>query len=311
MSVCFDNSAGLPTGVSDTCSTGASLHVDRIRERLAGLLPENSVAGDYVRFRIALFHAQAATLAGLGDWTAAQPVSKASGHRGPALRPEMVDFDPAAAERLFRAIAAACREHGNPEADLARLGSAVASRPELLEGLLRAAAFGPDEEHLASLADRLEVSAELLVFVGRLVAAPFVTRAVSHLAQHGSVPAESDGSCPACGSTPGLASLRPGDGGRVLHCSLCGQRWRFGRLVCPFCVGKDPSNLSRLTIAGEDARWIEACDHCRHYLKVMDLGRRPGEEEFIPLVEEVAGLCLDLVAEKEGYHGNPFYAAVG
>src|SRR3990172_6463357 len=121
MSVCFDNSAGLPTGVSDNCSTGASLHVDRIRERLAGLLPENSVAGDYVRFRIALFSAQAATLAGLGDWTAAQPVSKASGHRGPALRPGMVDFDAAAGRPLFPAVPAACREHGNPEADLARL----------------------------------------------------------------------------------------------------------------------------------------------------------------------------------------------
>ncbi|MFH1924858.1 MAG: formate dehydrogenase accessory protein FdhE, partial [Planctomycetota bacterium] len=277
--------------------------------RLAGLLPGESVSGEYVRFRIAVFKAQAATLAGLGDSAPAR--SSGTSHQGPALRPEMLAFDAAAAERLFRSILDACHEHGDPGADLSRLGSAVAGRPELLEGLLRAAAFGPDEEHLASLADRLEVSGELLVFVGRLAAAPFVTCAVGHLVEHGAVAAASDGSCPACGSTPGLASLRPDDAGRVLCCSLCGHRWPFGRLVCPFCTGEDSPELSRLTIAGEDARWIEACDGCRNYLKTIDLGRRPEGEDFIPLVEEVAGLYLDLVAEKEGYLRKPPYAAVG
>lgn len=284
--------------------------VDRIAERLAGLLPGESVSEEYVRFRIAVFKAQAATLAGLGDSASAR-FSETSHGQDPALRPERIALDPAAAERLFRSILDACREHGNPGADLARLGSSVAGRPELLEGLLRAAAFGPDEEQLGSLAERLEVDAELLVFVGRLVAAPFVTCAVRRLIEHGAVAAASDGSCPACGSTPGLASLGPDDAGRVLSCSLCGHRWRFGRLVCPFCPGEGSSELSRLAMAGEDARWIEACDRCRRYLKTIDLGRRPEGEGFFPLVEEVAGLYLDLVAEKEGCLRNPPYAAVG
>jgi FdhE protein len=160
-------------------------------------------------------------------------------------------------------------------------------------------------------AERLGVSAELVGFVGRLLAAPFVRHVVLQRSPHESAASASEGTCPACGSTPGLASLRPDDGGRVLHCSLCGHAWPFGRLDCPFCTDSDESTLIRLEIPGDEARWIEACDRCRHYLKVIDRRRLTERHEFIPLVEEVAGLYLDLVAEGEGYLRKPPYASIG
>ena len=176
---------------------------------------------------------------------------------------------------------------------------------------MREAALGRGKEDGARLAERLGVSAELVVFVGRLLAAPFVRHAVSGGSRHGTGTSASEGTCPGCGSTPGLASLRPGDGGRVLHCSLCGHAWPFGRLDCPFCTGSGESALTRLEVAEDEARWIEACDRCGHYLKVIDRRRLAEGREFIPLVEEVAGLYLDLVAEGEGYLRKPPYAAVG
>jgi len=296
--------------MNNTHSPGRNPDVRRIVERLAALSDRESVSHDYVRLRIEVLKAQAATLAGLAGRTAA-PVRRTSKPEGPALGPDMLPFDPVPARRLFDSIARARGQHGNPGADLARLRSAVGSEPGLLEDLTRRAAFGPDEEYVLSLAGRINVSPELVVFLGRLLAAPFVTHAVECLREQGAVVSRSDGSCPACGSTPALASLRREDGARVLHCSLCGHRWSFGRLVCPFCGGQDQSAVTRLTVAGEDVRWIEACDECKHYLKVIDLRRRPEGQDFIPLVEEVAGLCLDLVAEREGYLPKPPYAAVG
>jgi FdhE protein len=95
-----------------------------------------------------------------------------------------------------------------------------------------------------------------------------------------------------------------------LHCGLCGTSWPFARLVCPFCGNEDPAKLSRLAVADDDRRWLEACEACRHYLKTVDRRRLPGDATFIPLVEEIAGLHLDLIAEREGYAAKPPYAAL-
>lgn len=296
--------------MNDTGTSARGPHVDRIAERLAGLFERESVSEDYVRLRIGLFQAQAATLRDLAQLPIEPPSAVPHG-QSPVLRRENVQFDLASAARLFDALAGVCQRHGNPGPELPRLWSALSNRPVLLDDLMRRVALGPDEEYLASLAGRLDVTPALLLFLGRLLAAPFVTHTAGNLREETAAASASDGSCPLCGSTPGLASLRPDDGGRLLHCSLCGHSWPYGRLECPFCTNPDQSALTRLAVAGEDARWIEACDQCRHYLKVVDRRRLPQGEHFIPLVEEVASLYLDLVAEKEGYLPKPPYAAVG
>ena len=300
--------------MNDTGTPGGAFDAELVAERLRSLLGREGISDDYVRLRVGVFEAQAAVLSALADSSvtrASTAIPAIPARRYPALAPEMVPVDAARTRRLFDAIVRACSQFGNVGADLPGLRSAVDGEPGLLQSLIRRAAFGPDEEYLASLAQRLDVSPELLLLVGRLVAAPLVTCVVRGVVEAGGVPSESDGSCPACGSTPGLASLWPDDGRRVLHCSLCGHSWPFGRLACPFCASEDEPTLTRLTVAGEDARRIEACDRCRHYLKVIDRRGRPEAEPFIPLVEEVAGLYLDLVAEKEGYARNLPYAAVG
>ncbi|HUT93149.1 MAG TPA: formate dehydrogenase accessory protein FdhE [Thermoguttaceae bacterium] len=300
--------------MNDTGTPGGAFDVELVAERLRSLLGRDGISDDYVRLRVGVFEAQAAVLSAFVDSSVSRTstaIPARRGHAGPAIDPEMVPVDAASARRLFDAIARECSQFGSVGADLSRLRSAVDGEPGLLESLIGRAAFGPDAEYLASVAGRLDVSPELLLLLGRLVAAPLVTCAVRHLLEDGTVPSESDGSCPACGSTPGLGSLRSEDGRRVLHCSLCGHVWPFGRLACPFCASEDEATLTRLTVAGEDARRIEVCDRCRHYLKVIDRRGVPEAEPFIPLVEEMAGLYLDLVAEKEGYLRNLPYAAVG
>ena len=292
--------------MNDSPSPGPTPNVEAIVDGLKGLLGRESISDDYVRLRIDVLRAQAAVLVEF---------------KGPAgsiesrlpLEPEGVPLDAALAQRLFDDVARACRRYGHSGPGLTELQSAVASEPSSLDQLIRRAAFAPDKEHLGSLSGQLGISAELLVFAGRLLAAPFVTFAARQRSRHAEALSASSGTCPVCGSPPGLASLRPDDGARLLHCSLCAHRWRFTRLDCPFCATEEEPSLVRLTVAGEDARWIEACDRCKHYLKVVDRRQRTHKQtpDFIPLAEEVSGLCLDLVAEKEGYRRGPPYAALG
>jgi FdhE protein len=296
----------------DDASPGQTPDVDHITERLRGLLGRESISDDYVRLRIDVLRAQAAVLAEL-EGSAVLPRSAGSTQNGLPLAPELVPFDAALAQGLFDAVARACRQYGHRGPALTELQSAVAGEPSFLEQLIRGAAFAPDEEHVGSLSGRLGVSAELLVFASRLLAAPFVTSAARQRSRHAEASSPSSGTCPVCGSPPGLASLRPDDGARLLHCSLCANPWRFTRLDCPFCAAEDQPSLVRLTVAGEHARWIEACDRCKHYLKVVDRRQQTDKtaQDFLPLVEDVAGLYLDLVAEEEGYRRSPLYAALG
>jgi len=276
--------------------------------RLEALIGREGVAEDYARLRIALLRVQAEVLAellaaGAADMQVRGGVKAAE---APAvIDPETLPVDLPLARRLLDATIQIVAEHGSAGDRLRRLQAMMAEEPGLLEELIRRAALAGDGGRAVSP----EIPAELLLFVARIVAAPFVTAAAVRIEQSETQPPGSDGYCPLCGSPPGLAELRAGDGGRVLLCSLCGHRFEFGRLVCPFCGVDDQSALGTLTVDAEQARWIETCDRCRHYLKTIDGRRLPEGRQPVPLVEEVARMYLDLLAEREGFHrGAPLAA---
>ena len=82
----------------------------------------------------------------------------------------------------------------------------------------------------------------------------------------------------------------------------------FPRLQCPFC---DAENQVRMISPGPDApRWVESCAACKSYLKMVDERKLPAETEVIPLVEEVATLYLDFIAEKQGCRPTLPYVAM-
>jgi FdhE protein len=114
-----------------------------------------------------------------------------------------------------------------------------------------------------------------------------------------------------CGSAPSFARLRREDGRRILVCSLCGRSWESPRLLCPLCGIDDPEALSLLRPPEDAARWVEACEGCRGYVKTVDERRLPLGETIIPVVEEAATLHLDLLAEREGYIRRVPYVLAG
>jgi len=248
------------------------------------------VPPEYLALRVALYRAQTAVYDALaGDTPAPMP-----------LQAGTLRFDPAAMARIL-ASAAASLDSDTPAArDLARLIAGPAELP----ALAGAAMFGPGWSRLKELAAKYAVSEETALFFGRACGAPYVCKAV---AQSAEMTGDNNDACPYCGSPPGLALLQGEDGHRVLVCVLCGRKRAFPRMKCPFC-GKE-GVLETIRDADTTARWIEGCGTCGGYLKAMDARTAGASDPVLPLVESVATLYLDLIAEKEGFRrGMPYVA---
>ncbi len=297
---------------SESTAPDAHMNAATVRGRLEALIGQPQVSDDYVRFRADLLTAQWQTYDALPPSPAVPDSAAPRPANGPRLGPASVRFDPALLRSLLAAVAAAAARHGSGSRDATQLVVAADRDSTLLARVAADAAFGLDPQALTALAEGLDVSDEGLIFFGRMLAAPFVTRAAARWAAE--LPptdvADAPGVCPVCGSPPGLAELRRDDGQRLLHCSLCGLCWRYARLACPDCGVREPEALGFLRLGGEDPRWVETCARCRGYLKTVDARKLPAGPPLAALVEDTATLHLDLLAEQEGCVRRRPYAAL-
>jgi len=222
------------------------------------------------------------------------------------------------------------------DVDLAPYGEALArSAKELMPVLVKALELDEStarriEEHLASTDNlvglaraRIEGNAKLfentsvqldlgpyttLLYISETIFAPVLRAIINSLGKP-----LSDGwdhaYCPVCGSSPSISYLSPkevtdldhlvgGGGKKYLHCSLCGQNWRFPRNACAAC-GND-ENESREVFYSDKTRYerVEACHKCGHYCLNIDL------REFEPHPHldaiQIGLIHLDLFARKHG-----------
>lgn len=113
-----------------------------------------------------------------------------------------------------------------------------------------------------------------------------------------------DRHCPVCGGLPQVAVFTAtGEalvtGERRLVCSRCGTEWRYARMTCASCGETGGANMPILSDPERLAHIrVDACDSCRRYLLTVDLRQEP---HAVPIVDEIAGLPLDLVAAERGY----------
>jgi FdhE protein len=106
--------------------------------------------------------------------------------------------------------------------------------------------------------------------------------------------------CPACGSFPQLAVLRPeGEGAsRWLLCSFCLREWLFRRIICPWCGEEDKDKLPRYSAEECAYVHVQACDTCKRYVKAVDMTI---DGRAVPLVDEAALAVLDVWAADHDY----------
>ena len=108
------------------------------------------------------------------------------------------------------------------------------------------------------------------------------------------------GNCPVCGVKPHYGLLKDKEGVRMLACWLCGFRWVFPRLMCPYCLNKDLDHLGFFTVESRESCRVNFCKKCSSYVKVFDLKEAVAEDVHLP-VRNLATLLWDFYGKKEGF----------
>jgi formate dehydrogenase accessory protein FdhE len=185
------------------------------------------------------------------------------------------------------------------------LGATLSAGPDKL----RAAALRRfHEADLPELVSSWLAGRELPVtdrYLARAATAPVLEAIPGLAAEVRGAPAEPAAClCPSCGGQPQLAYF--GISGealvtapRYLLCSLCSQSWVYPRMVCAGCGSQDTAKLPIFADTDQFANLrADACEVCRHYLLTVDLPKVP---MAIPIVDELAGLPLDLFVRERGF----------
>lgn len=155
------------------------------------------------------------------------------------------------------------------------------------------------QTHLDQEARRLKIPDPVLLFFVFLSMAPSLQSCGMQLAVYlKEFPEPRKGYCPICGSHPHAGYLDQ-DGKRFLICSLCAHEWHYKRMGCPFCEFSDTRLQQYFFTEQEKEYRVYLCDNCQNYLKVIDL--RVLNRAFVPRLEQIATLHLDMKARQKGY----------
>ncbi len=205
-------------------------------------------------------------------------------------------IDVKASVELFGALCKLAKR-ANPHlgAQVDRIEDALAAGALDLTGLL--AGGGRDSTIGQAAADQgLDVHA--LAFLVRGSTQPSVDAVRYQLYDENLTDSWRKSSCPICGSEPILSLLKGQHGLRHLLCSRCGCDWKVDRVSCCVCGSQDAGSLQYFQSEGDAAHRIDSCDRCHHYIKTIDCRILEAPD---PLLEDLATLHLDIVANRNGY----------
>lgn len=114
------------------------------------------------------------------------------------------------------------------------------------------------------------------------------------------------GYCPVCGEFPSIALIEEQGGKRFLHCSSCGQDWRYTRVVCPYCEKEASKEMDYFYVENKTQESAFVCDQCRKYLVTLyRAGRLHARDMDISAISLVH---LDMIMQDKGY--EPMAACV-
>jgi len=107
------------------------------------------------------------------------------------------------------------------------------------------------------------------------------------------------GYCPVCGEFPSIALIEEEGGKRFLHCSSCGQDWRFTRVVCPYCEKEAQKEMDYFYVENKTQESAFVCDQCNKYLVTLyRAGRLHARDMDISAISLVH---LDMIMQEKGY----------
>lgn len=162
------------------------------------------------------------------------------------------------------------------EEDIQAAQKALSQRPSPIKALCQAL-LGNDDQVVLNFAHKHKLSEGAGLAMLRLlilqVARAMAVKASVELRQgsEADLANAQNSSCPCCASPADMSILYEKEGKRLLHCSLCGNTWRFSRTTCPYCGVDKPENIELVFVEGCPEERAELCGTCQRYLLSVDV----------------------------------------
>ncbi len=158
---------------------------------------------------------------------------------------------------------------------------------------------GDETKAMDNLENNLKISPSNASFLLSLIARVLLERRAKDAAAALGEFAWEKGYCPICGEFPSIALIEEEGGKRFLHCSSCGQGWRFTRVVCPYCEKEAQQEMDYFYVENKTQESAFVCDKCKKYLVTLyRAGRLHARDMDISAISLVH---LDMIMQEKGY----------
>ncbi|MCX5848391.1 MAG: formate dehydrogenase accessory protein FdhE [Deltaproteobacteria bacterium] len=107
------------------------------------------------------------------------------------------------------------------------------------------------------------------------------------------------GYCPICGSFPSIALIEEEGGKRFLHCSSCGQDWRFTRVSCPYCEKETRKDMEYFYVENKTQESAFVCDKCKKYLVTLYRAGKLFARDMD--ISAISLIHMDMIMQGKGY----------
>ena len=216
----------------------------------------------------------------------------------PLVEKKALTLDIPSATRLFKRLCKLMSQNKKGSRDVERITQALKNKEIDLMELFKQTDSNNDE-YVTALSKKLQVKEDVLSFLARNSIKPIYETYAKELKDYVDQEQWWKGYCPICGSEPFISELKE-EGARFLVCSSCNFEWRFNRVKCPFCENEESGKLRYFYTEKEGRVYrVDVCEKCKRYIKTVDTVE--SGIDFIPLLEDIGTLHLDIVAQKEGY----------
>jgi len=174
----------------------------------------------------------------------------------------------------------------------------------IMDGKLRLAdyfeAHSDDENRtIAGWENALKISPSNASFLLSLVARVLLERRAREITATLGEFAWEKGCCPICGEFPSIALIEEEGGKRFLHCSSCGQDWRFTRVVCPYCENEAQTGMDYFYVENKTQESAFVCDKCKKYLVTLYRAGRLFARDMD--ISAISLVHLDMIMQDKGY----------
>lgn len=229
------------------------------------------------------------------EWAAAVPARPQTQNSVPLLAEAKLRLDNRVVCRLTEELVRVACLSGTPQ--MATLRTAL-DAPLDVFALFRSS-LNQDRDRIKEIAVACGADPDAFQAVASLVALPFLHACNRHWARF-IAPTWMEGYCPVCGAWPAFAEVRGIERSRHLRCGRCGSEWQSRGLICIYCGVTDHTKLVSLVPENSGSNSvIEACTHCRSYVKSFTTLQGSPPDSII--LDDLASVELDIAAVEHGY----------